>query len=108
MESEKMEYVTLSNGLVMPKLGYGVYQITKEDCEKCVIDAIKTGYRLIDTVQSYFNEEEVGRAISKVISEGTVKREDLFITTKVWIDNYGYEKCKKSVLESMKNYKLII
>lgn len=97
-----MEYVTLSNGVVMPKLGYGVYQIDKKNCCMCVINAIKTGYRLIDTAQSYFNEEEVGNAISKVIKEGIVKREDLFITTKVWIDNYGYEKCKKSVLESMK------
>lgn len=101
-----MEYVTLSNGVKMPKNGYGVYQIAKEDCERCVLDAIKVGYRLIDTAQSYFNEEEVGNAIEKAINEGLVKREDLFITSKVWIDNYGYEKCKNSVLESMKKLKV--
>lgn len=97
-----MEYVTLSNGVKMPKNGFGVYQISKEDCSRCVYDAIKVGYRLIDTAQSYFNEEEVGDGIEKAIADGLVKREELFITSKVWIDNYGYEKCKKSVLESMK------
>ena len=101
-----MEYVTLSNGVKMPKNGYGVYQIAKEDFERCVIDAIKVGYRLIDTAQSYFNEEEVGNAIQKAINEGLVEREELFITSKVWIDNYGYEKCKNSVLESMKKLKV--
>lgn len=101
-----MEYVTLSNGVKMPKNGYGVYQIAKKDCERCVIDAIKVGYRLIDTAQSYFNEEEVGNAIEKAINEGLVKREELFITSKVWIDNYGYDKCKKSVLESMRKLKV--
>lgn len=101
-----MEYVTLSNGVKMPKNGYGVYQISKEDCERCVLDAIKVGYRLIDTAQSYFNEEEVGKAIQKAINDGLVKREELFITSKVWIDNYGYEKCKESVLESMKKLKV--
>ncbi|MBW8310310.1 MAG: aldo/keto reductase, partial [Candidatus Paracaedibacteraceae bacterium] len=74
------------------------YQIPKDDCERCVLDAISIGYRLIDTAQSYFNEEAVGRAIEKC----GVPREELFITTKVWIDNYGYEKTKKSVLESMR------
>ena len=101
-----MEYVTLSNGVRMPKNGYGVYQISKEDCKRCVIDAIKVGYRLIDTAQSYFNETEVGSAIEEVIKSGMVKREELFITSKVWIDNYGYERCKKSVLESMKKLKV--
>ncbi len=101
-----MEYVTLSNGVKMPKNGYGVYQISKEDCERCVLDAIKVGYRLIDTAQSYFNEEEVGNAIQKAINDGIVKREELFITSKVWIDNYGYEKCKESVLESMRKLKV--
>lgn len=101
-----MEYVTLSNGVKMPKNGYGVYQIAKEDCERCVIAAIKVGYRLIDTAQSYFNEEEVGNAIEKAINEGLVKREELFITSKVWIDNYGYEKCKNSVLESIQKLKV--
>ena len=81
-----MEYITLNNGVKMPLLGYGVYQVTKEECERCVLDAIKSGYRLIDTAQSYFNEEAVGNAIEKC----GVTREELFITTKVWIDNYGY------------------
>jgi diketogulonate reductase-like aldo/keto reductase len=92
-----MEYTTLNNGVQMPKLGYGVYQISKEECERCVLDAISIGYRLIDTAQSYFNETEVGNAISTC----GVPRQELFITTKVWIDNYGYEKAKKSVLTSM-------
>lgn len=93
-----MEYVKLSNGDQMPKLGFGVYQVPKEECERCVLDAIDVGYRLIDTAQSYFNEEEVGNAIAKC----GVLRNELFVTTKVWIDNYGYEKCKSSALESMK------
>lgn len=96
-----MEYVTLSNGVKMPKLGFGVFQISKEECERCVLEAIKIGYRHIDTAQSYFNEEEVGNAISKC----EIPREELFITTKVWIDNYGYEKAKESVLSSMKKLK---
>ena len=100
--SNAMEYVTLNNGLIMPKLGFGVYQISKEECKQAVLDAIEIGYRLIDTAQSYFNEEEVGEAIS----DCNVQREELFITTKVWIDNYGYEKCKDSVLESMKKLKV--
>ncbi len=91
-----MEYIKLNNNVEIPKLGYGVYQVSKEECERCVLDAIEAGYRLIDTAQSYFNEEEVGNAIEKT----TVPREELFITTKVWIDNYGYENCKKSVEES--------
>lgn len=97
-----MEYVVLSNGVKMPKLGFGVYQISKEECERCVLDAIKVGYRLIDTAQSYFNEEEVGNAIKKC----GVPREELFITTKVWIDNYGYDKTKESVKESMRKLKV--
>lgn len=101
-----MEYVTLSNGVKMPQNGYGVYQISKGECEKCVINAIKVGYRLIDTAQSYFNEEEVGNAVENAIKGGLVKREELFITSKVWIDNYGYEKCKKSVLDSMRKLKV--
>ncbi len=101
-----MEYVTLSNGVKMPKNGFGVYQISKEDCARCVYNAIKIGYRLIDTAQSYFNEEEVGEGIQKAITDGLVKREEIFITSKVWIDNYGYEKCKESVLESMRKLKV--
>ncbi|MCF2660826.1 aldo/keto reductase [Pseudoflavonifractor phocaeensis] len=93
-----MEYVTLSNGVKMPVLGYGVYQVTREECERCVLDALKVGYRSIDTVQSYFNEEQVGSAIQK----SGVPREDIFLTTKVWIEHYGYEQAKASVLESMR------
>ena len=93
-----MEYITLNNGVKMPKAGFGVYQVNKEECERVVMDAIKAGYRLIDTAQSYFNEEEVGEAIK----ECNIKREDLFITTKVWIDNYGEGKTYNSVIESMK------
>lgn len=74
-----------TNSVKMPKLGFGVYQISKEECKQAVLDAIKIGYKLIDTAQSYFNEEEVGAAIS----ECGVAREGLFITTKVWIDNYA-------------------
>ncbi len=93
-----MEYVTLSNGVKMPQLGYGVYQVTKEECEHCVLDALSVGYRSIDTAQSYFNEEEVGRAIEK----SRIDRKEIFLTSKVWIEHYGYEECKKSVLESLR------
>ena len=92
-----MEYITLSNGVKMPQLGYGVYQVTQDECERCVLDALKVGYRAIDTAQSYFNEEQVGSAIEK---SGT-HRKDIFLTTKVWVEHYGYEETKKSVLESM-------
>ncbi|MDO4556184.1 MAG: aldo/keto reductase [Lachnospiraceae bacterium] len=96
-----MEYIKLSNGVAMPILGYGVYQVTKEECERCVLDALKAGYRGIDTAQSYFNEEEVGSAIEK----SGVVREEIFLTTKVWIEHYGYEECRKSVEESLKKLK---
>lgn len=96
-----MNYVTLENGVKMPQLGYGVYQVTKEECERCVLDALKVGYRLFDTAQSYFNEEEVGNAIVK----SGVSREEIFLTSKVWIDHYGYEDCRKSVLESLRKLK---
>ena len=97
-----MEYVTLNNGIQMPILGYGVYQIKNEECERCVLDAIDAGYRLIDTAQAYGNEEAVGEAIKM----SGVDRKDLFITTKVWISNYGYEKAKMSVEESLKKMQL--
>lgn len=85
----------------MPLISFGVYQIPKEDTKRCVLDAIKSGYRGIDTAQSYFNESEVGDAIV----ECGVSREELFITTKVWIDHYGYEECKASVEESLRKLK---
>lgn len=93
-----MEQITLYNGVKMPIVGYGVYQVSKEECERCVIDALAVGYRSIDTAQSYFNEEEVGNAIKK----SGVPREDIFLTTKVWVEHYGYEQAKKSVFESMR------
>ena len=92
-----MEYVTLYNGVKMPQLGYGVYQVTQEECERCVLDALEVGYRSLDTAQSYYNEEQVGSAIVKY----GVPREDIFLTTKVWIEHYGYEQAKRSVLKSM-------
>lgn len=93
-----MEYVTLNNGIKMPVLGYGVFQVGNEECERCVLDAIDAGYRLIDTAQSYGNEEAVGNAVRKC----SVPREELFITTKVWITNGGYEKAKASLQESLR------
>lgn len=93
-----MENIRLANGYEVPARGYGVYQVSKEDCKASVLAALKAGYRHIDTAQSYFNEEEVGEAIK----ECNIKREDLFITTKVWIDNYGDGKTYNSVIESMK------
>ena len=93
-----MEQITLYNGVKMPIVGYGVYQVSKEECECCVIDALAVGYRSIDTAQSYFNEEQVGNALVK----SGIPRKDIFLTTKVWVEHYGYEAAKKSVLESMR------
>ena len=92
-----MKYVKLNNGVEMPILGFGVYQIPKEETKRCVLDALKVGFRAIDTAQSYFNEEEVGEAIK----ESGIPRDEIFITSKVWIDNYGYEKCRQSVLDTL-------
>lgn len=96
-----MEYATLANGVKMPMLGYGVYQIRRNECERCVLDALRTGYRHFDTAQVYLNEEQVGSAVQK----SGIPRQDIFITTKVWLENYGYEKAKASVFESMKKLK---
>ena len=93
----KMEYITLNNGLKIPILGYGVYQVYPKEAQRCVLDAISVGYRLIDTAQAYANEEGVGNAIVKC----GISREELFITTKVWISNAGYEKAKASIEESL-------
>lgn len=92
-----MDYVTLRNGVKMPQLGYGVYQVTKEECERCVRDALDVGYRSIDTAQAYFNEEEVGAAIEK----SGIDRSEIFLTTKVWLEHFGYENCKKSIETSL-------
>lgn len=98
-----MEFVTLNNGVRMPILGFGVYQIQDpEECERCVLDAISVGYRSIDTAQVYQNEEAVGRAIKK----SGVPREEFFITTKVWISNAGYDKAKASIQTSMDKLQL--
>lgn len=93
-----MEYVTLNNGVKMPRLGYGVYQTPPEDTERCVLDAIDVGYRSIDTAQAYGNEEGVGNALAKC----GLPREEFFVTTKIWISNAGYEKAKASIEESLK------
>ena len=93
-----MKTVKLNNGVEMPILGYGVYQVTPQECERCVVDALDVGYRLIDTAQAYFNEAEVGNAIKK----SGVKREDIFLVTKIWISNSGEEKAAKSIDESLK------
>ncbi len=94
-----MQYVTLSNGIRMPMLGYGVYQVSNEECERCVLDAIDVGYRSVDTAQAYHNEESVGKAIEKC----GIPRSELFLTTKVWISNAGYEKAKASINMSLQN-----
>lgn len=96
-----MEFVTLNNGIKMPQLGYGVYQVDSGECERCVRDAIEIGYRSIDTAQAYGNEEAVGNAIKNC----GVPRDELFITTKIWISNGGFEKAKASIEESLKKLK---
>ena len=93
-----MEYIKLSNGVEMPLLGYGVFLVSPDECERCVCDALSAGYRLIDTAQAYQNEEGVGNAWRK----SGIKREDLFLVTKVWISNAGEEKAAKSIDESLR------
>lgn len=97
-----MEYVTLNNGIKMPTLGFGVYQIKKDECKQCVIEAIKAGYRLIDTAAIYMNEIEVGQAIKKC----GIPREELFITTKLWVQDAGYEKAKLAIDAALKRLQL--
>lgn len=93
-----MNTVKLSNGVEMPQMGYGVYQVTPEECERCVGDALSVGYRMIDTAQAYRNEEGVGRAIKN----SGLRRDELFVVSKVWISNYGYERAKASIDESLR------
>ena len=93
-----MEYVTLTGGVKMPKLGYGVYQVSPDECERCVSDALAVGYRSVDTAQAYYNEEGVGRAVKK----SGIPRSELFLTTKVWISNAGEKKAAASIDESLK------
>ncbi len=100
-DPNSMMYVELSNGVKMPQLGYGVYQVTQDECERCVRDALEVGYRHIDTAQSYFNEEQVGEAIA---SSG-VERGDIWLTTKVWLEHYGEGATRASVEESLRKLK---
>ncbi len=96
-----MQNIKLYNGVEMPVLGYGVFQVPPQEAERCVSDALSVGYRLIDTAQAYFNEEGVGEAVAK----SGIKREDLFLVTKVWISNNGEEKAAKSIDESLHKLK---
>ena len=93
-----MEKIRLNNGVEMPQIGYGVYQVDPAECARCVADALRVGYRMIDTAQAYHNEEGVGAAVRK----SGIPRENLFLVSKVWISNYGYEKAKASVDESLR------
>ena len=93
-----MQYITLNNGVKMPQVGYGVYQVTPEECEQCVSDALSMGYRMIDTAQAYANKAGVGNAGKK----SGIARDEVFIVSKIWISNYGYEKAKASIDESLR------
>ena len=93
-----MKNIQLNNGVQMPLLGYGVYQVDPKECERCVSDAISVGYRMIDTAQIYKNEEGVGNAIKK----SGIDRKEFFIVTKVWVSNAGYEKAKASIETSLR------
>ena len=93
-----MDTVKLNNGVEMPQMGYGVYQVSPAECERCVSDALKVGYRMIDTAQAYHNEEGVGNAVGK----SGIDRKEIFLVSKVWISNYGYEKAKASIDESLR------
>lgn len=92
-----MNTVILNNGVEMPQIGYGVFQVDPAECERCVSDALKVGYRMVDTAQAYHNEEGVGNAVRK----SGIPRSDIFLVSKVWISNYGYEKAKASIDESL-------
>lgn len=96
-----MQTVKLNNGIEMPILGYGVFQVSPAECERCVADALKVGYRLIDTAQAYQNEEGVGNAIAK----SGIDRKGIFLVSKIWMSNYGYEKAKASIDESLRKLK---
>lgn len=93
-----MNTVTLNNGVIMPQVGYGVYQVSPAECERCVSDALSVGYRMIDTAQAYHNEKGVGAAVKN----SGIARAELFLVSKIWISNYGYEKAKRSVDESLR------
>lgn len=93
-----MKEIKLNNGIIMPQVGYGVFQVEPSECERCVSDALKVGYRMIDTAQAYYNEEGVGAAIKK----SGIDRKDIFLVSKIWITNFGYEKAKASIEESLR------
>lgn len=93
-----MNTVTLNNDVIMPQVGYGVYQVSPAECERCVSDALSVGYRMIDTAQAYHNEEGVGAAVKN----SGIARAELFLVSKIWISNYGYEKAKRSIDESLR------
>lgn len=101
-----MEYIKLNNGVKMPIVGFGVFEIPKELTAQCVYDVIECGYRLIDTAQAYYNESEVGEGIQKAIQKLGIERKDIFITTKVWVTEFGYEKTKASIEESLRKLKV--
>lgn len=96
-----MKTIKLNNGIEMPQMGFGVYQILPTECERCVNDALQTGYRMIDTAQAYHNEEGVGNAIKR----SGIDRKEIFLVSKIWISNYGYKKAKVSIDESLRNLK---
>ena len=98
-----MYKVVLNNGVEMPILGFGVFQITDPaECERCVYEALQTGYRLIDTAAGYLNEEAVGKAIKR----SGVPREEIFVTTKLWIQDAGYESAKQAFEKSLAKLQL--
>ena len=93
-----MKKMKLSNGVEMPQLGYGVYQVEPDECERCVLEALSVGYRMIDTAQAYLNEEAVGNAWKK----SGVNRDEIFLVSKVWLSNYGEGQTMKSIDESLR------
>ncbi|MCR5078043.1 MAG: aldo/keto reductase [Prevotella sp.] len=93
-----MKYIRLNNGVDMPQLGYGVYQVMPNEAERCVTDALSVGYRMVDTAQAYHNEEGVGAAVRK----SGIPRSEVFLVSKIWISNYGYERAKASIDESLR------
>lgn len=101
-----MEYVRLNNGVEMPMVGFGVFEIDPEQTAQCVYDALEVGYRLIDTAQAYYNEEQVGEGIGRAMRELGIAREDVFVTTKVWVTEFGYERTRASVEESLRKLRL--
>ena len=93
-----MASFTLNNGVAMPAVGYGVYQVSPDEAARCTLDALKAGYRHVDTAQAYRNEEGVGQGIK----DSGLKRSEIFLTTKVWVSNAGYEQAKASITRSLK------